>query len=72
MPRRICEIQFIKQIARWEGEFIVSPNKSILTFNSDLIIESDTYRFEKDAYAHLEDYRDEFLKGFYFERFRSV
>ncbi|GAB7306891.1 AAA family ATPase [Enterococcus gallinarum] len=47
------------------GEFIVSPNKSILTFNSDLIIESDTYRFEKDAYAHLEDYRDEFLKGFY-------
>jgi DNA-binding SARP family transcriptional activator/predicted ATPase len=46
------------------GEFIVSPNKSILTFNSDLIVESDTYLFEKDT-THLEIYRDEFLKGFY-------
>lgn len=47
------------------GEFIVSPNKTILTFNCDVTVESDTYRFEEDAYTHLEEYRDEFLKGFY-------
>ena len=47
------------------GEFIVSPNKTILTFNSDVVVKSDTYRFEEDAYTHLEEYRDEFLKGFY-------
>lgn len=48
-----------------EEEFIVSPNKAILQLNDALVQPSDVDRFLQDPVNHLDEYHDEFLKGFF-------
>ncbi|NEW63366.1 AAA family ATPase [Granulicatella sp. zg-ZJ] len=46
-------------------DYIVSPNKSVLTLNESLMIESDIDLFLKNPVKHLDLYGGEFLKGFF-------
>lgn len=48
-----------------DAEVIVSPNKTILQLSNCLTISSDVERFSADPMFYLDEYRDEFLKGFY-------
>ncbi|MGX6979843.1 AAA family ATPase [Vagococcus elongatus] len=48
-----------------EDEFIVSPNKSILQLNEELIAPSDVDLFLEDPINHLDEYQDDFLKGYF-------
>ncbi|MBV7390147.1 AAA family ATPase [Enterococcus alishanensis] len=47
------------------AEFIVSPNKSILQLDGALVAPSDARLFTEDPIHYLDEYRDEFLKGFF-------
>ncbi|MCB5955349.1 AAA family ATPase [Enterococcus sp. CWB-B31] len=46
-------------------DYIVSPNKTILTLNESLEIESDINSFLSNPVAHFDLYQDDFLKGFF-------
>lgn len=46
-------------------DIILSPNKSILTLNTDIDFYIDVEEFERDPENNLSLYTDEFLKGFY-------
>lgn len=47
------------------AEYIVSPNKSILQLNETLVVQSDVASFMSDPENNLDEYQDEFLKGFF-------
>lgn len=47
------------------AEYIVSPNKTILTFNESLPIKSDVDVFLADPFECIDNYQDAFLKGFF-------
>jgi len=48
-----------------DAEYIVSPNKSILQLNESLVVQSDVATFMADPENNLDEYQDEFLKGFF-------
>lgn len=48
-----------------KAEYIVSPNKSILQLNEALLVQSDVATFMEDPENNLDEYQDEFLKGFF-------
>lgn len=48
-----------------DAEYIVSPNKSILQLNEALVVQSDVATFMSDPENNLDEYQDEFLKGFF-------
>lgn len=48
-----------------DAEYIVSPNKSILQLNELLIVQSDVAQFMEDPLNNLDEYQEEFLKGFF-------
>lgn len=48
-----------------DAEYIVSPNKSILQLNETLLVQSDVSRFMEDPENNLDEYQEEFLKGFF-------
>lgn len=47
------------------GEWIVAPNRTVLSLNPECAIESDVERFTDHPAEHLSLYQGDFLQGFY-------